>query len=69
ALRERAAGGWRGLFPLPQVLITLAARFPRIAWKYEGMGYRTVLLDAGAALQTMYLVATAMDLAPCAIGN
>lgn len=69
SLRERAAGGWRGHFPMPQALITLAARFPRIAWKYQGMAYRTVLLNAGAALQTMYLVATAMGLAPCAIGN
>ncbi|MCC6394397.1 MAG: SagB family peptide dehydrogenase [Bryobacterales bacterium] len=53
----------------PDALITLAARIGRIAWKYEGMAYRTILLDAGAVLQTMYLVAAAMDLSPCAVGN
>jgi SagB-type dehydrogenase family enzyme len=51
------------------VLLTLAARVPRTAWKYERQAYRTVLLDAGAMIGTMYLAATAMGLAPCAIGN
>lgn len=31
--------------------------------------YRIALINAGAAVQTMYLVATAMGLAPCAVGN
>jgi SagB-type dehydrogenase family enzyme len=53
----------------PDVLITLAARIGRVAWKYEGMAYRIVLLNAGVVLQTMYLVATAMGLAGCAVGN
>lgn len=60
---------WGGRFPAPNVFITIAARLPRIAWKYEGMAYRTILLNAGAALQTMYLAATALGLAPCAVGN
>jgi SagB-type dehydrogenase family enzyme len=33
------------------------------------MGYALVLKDLGALMQTMYLVATAMGLAPCAIGS
>jgi SagB-type dehydrogenase family enzyme len=57
------------LEPVPHALIILAARFGRIMWKYEGMAYRLILLDAGVAMQTMYLVATAMNLAPCALGN
>jgi SagB-type dehydrogenase family enzyme len=58
-----------GVTESPPVLIVLAARFARILWKYEGIGYASLLKDAGALLQTMYLVATAMGLAPCAIGG
>jgi SagB-type dehydrogenase family enzyme len=32
------------------------------------MAYSTVLKDVGVLMQTMYLVATAMGLSPCAIG-
>jgi oxazoline/thiazoline dehydrogenase len=52
----------------PDVLIIVAARFGRVTWKYRSVAYATVLKDVGALLQTMYLVATAMGLAPCAIG-
>jgi SagB-type dehydrogenase family enzyme len=58
-----------GVAENPPVLIVLAARFARILWKYEGIGYANLLKDAGGLLQTMYLVATAMGLAPCAIGG
>ncbi|HEY3967708.1 MAG TPA: SagB family peptide dehydrogenase [Planctomycetaceae bacterium] len=51
-----------------QVLIILTARFERIAWKYESIAYSLVLKDVGVVLQTMYLAATAMNLAPCALG-
>jgi SagB-type dehydrogenase family enzyme len=53
----------------PQVLIIIAARFPRISWNYESIAYATVLKNVGALYQTMYLVATTMNLAPCAIGE
>ncbi len=66
-LLANAAAAW-GRDYAPQVLIILSARFGRIAWKYEKIAYRLILLDAGVALQTMYLVATAMELAPCALG-
>jgi SagB-type dehydrogenase family enzyme len=53
----------------PQVLIVLAARFQRVSWKYSSMAYATVLKDVGVMIQTMYLVATDMGLAPCALGG
>lgn len=52
----------------PQVLITLAARFQRVSWKYQGLAYSLILKDVGVMYATMYLVATAMQLAPCALG-
>jgi len=33
------------------------------------MAYSLILKNVGVLYQTMYLVATAMDLAPCAIGG
>ena len=50
------------------LLITITARFRRISWKYEGIAYATVLKDVGALFQSLYLVCTAMRLAPCALG-
>ncbi len=52
----------------PQVLITIAARFQRVSWKYEAMAYATVLKNTGVLYATMYLVATAMGLGPCGVG-
>ena len=52
----------------PQVLIILAARFPRLSWKYSSIAYALILKHVGVVYQTMYLAATAMDLAPCALG-
>ena len=52
-----------------QVLIIIAARFQRISWKYSSMAYAATLKNVGVLFQTMYLVATAMGLAPCAIGS
>jgi SagB-type dehydrogenase family enzyme len=52
-----------------QVLITLAARFARIGWKYASMAYALILKHVGVLYQTMYLVGTAMDLAPCGVGS
>lgn len=52
----------------PDVLITLAARFTRMSWKYQGMAYAAILKHVGVMYQQLYLVATALGLAPCAIG-
>jgi oxazoline/thiazoline dehydrogenase len=53
---------------IPQVLLIITARFGRIFWKYHGIGYGLILKDMGILYQLFYLVATAMNLAPCAIG-
>jgi SagB-type dehydrogenase family enzyme len=63
--RAAAAGGTSGP---PHVLLVISARFGRVMWKYQSMAYALILKDLGALMQTMYLVATAMNLAPCALG-
>lgn len=68
ALLEDAKTAMRIEF-FPQVLIVISARFQRISWKYESMAYAGILKNVGALYQTMYLVATAMGIAPCALGN
>jgi len=52
----------------PQVLITIAARFGRVSWKYSSIAYALILKDVGVFTQTLYLMATAMGLGGCAIG-
>ncbi|HVS35677.1 MAG TPA: SagB family peptide dehydrogenase, partial [Gemmataceae bacterium] len=52
-----------------QVLLILASRFPRLAWKYASLAYALTLKHVGVVYQTMYLAATAMGLAPCALGG
>ena len=54
---------------LPHVLVVLACRLPRFAWKYQSMAYRLIVMNAGVVIQTMYLVATDMGLAGCANGS
>jgi SagB-type dehydrogenase family enzyme len=52
-----------------QVLITIAARFSRISWKYSSIAYSLILKDVGVLIQTLYMTATDMDLGGCAIGT
>jgi SagB-type dehydrogenase family enzyme len=52
----------------PQILITIAARFGRISWKYSSIAYALILKDVGVLVQTLYLMATDMGLGGCAIG-
>jgi SagB-type dehydrogenase family enzyme len=66
-LRDAAAS--MGRHGEPDVLITITARFQRTAWKYESIAYSLTLKHVGVLYQTMYLVATAMGLAGCAIGG
>lgn len=54
---------------LPQVLLIVTARFQRVQNKYQSVAYSVILKDVGCLYQTMYLVATAMGLAPCALGG
>ncbi|MGH6813138.1 MAG: SagB/ThcOx family dehydrogenase [Methylocella sp.] len=52
----------------PQILITIAARFGRISWKYSSIAYALILKDVGVLTQTLYLTAADMRLGGCAIG-
>ena len=63
------ATGATGGLVRPQVLLTVASRFARISWKYEGMAYATTLRNVGAFYQTLWLVATAMGIACCPLGG
>ena len=56
-------------YGLPQTLIILAARFQRVMWRYNFMAYTAILKHVGVLFQNMYLVATGMGLAPCAVGG
>lgn len=53
----------------PPVLVSMTARFRRLSWKYPGLAYRLVLMHVGVVMQNLYLVCTAMRLAPCAVGS
>jgi SagB-type dehydrogenase family enzyme len=53
----------------PQILITIAARFGRVSWKYSSVAYSLILKDVGVLMQTLYLAATDMGLGGCAIGT
>jgi oxazoline/thiazoline dehydrogenase len=50
------------------VLIVLTARFGRANWKYRSVAYSLILKEVGVAIQSLYLVATAMGLGACALG-
>ncbi|MEG4838144.1 PatA/PatG family cyanobactin maturation protease [Microcoleus sp. B9-D4] len=54
--------------PQPQVLIVITARFGRLFRKYCSVAYSLVLKHVGVLQQNLYLVATNMGLAPCALG-
>ena len=53
----------------PDVLFQFAARYGRLSWKYEGVVYALILKHVGVIMQQLYLVATALNLAPCSLGS
>ena len=53
----------------PQILLTIAARFDRISWKYSAIAYALILKDVGVLIQSLYMTATEMGLGGCAIGT
>lgn len=53
----------------PQVLVVIASRLPRLAWKYTGIAYKVSLMNAGVAIQSLYLVATDLGLVGSAAGS
>ncbi|MYQ94985.1 SagB/ThcOx family dehydrogenase [Streptomyces sp. SID4946] len=66
-LDEAQAGA--GMTSRPALLLTLTARFARVSWKYSGLAYALTLKHVGVVQQTLYLLATGMGLAPCALGT
>ena len=58
-----------GAAAAPQIVITIAARFGRISWKYSSIAYALILKDVGVLTQTLYLMAAGMGLGACAIGS
>jgi SagB-type dehydrogenase family enzyme len=52
----------------PPIVVTFAARFGRVSWKYSALAYSLILKDVGVLTQTFYLMATEMGLGGCAIG-
>ncbi len=69
AMLTMTAHGWDQPGHPPQVLVVIASRLPRIAWKYEAIAYRATLLNAGVAIGNLYLVCADMGLAGCAVGT
>ena len=51
----------------PHILVTIAARFGRVSWKYSSIAFSLILKHAGVLMQTFYLMATDMGLGACAI--
>lgn len=68
---RRAGEDWGQPDEPPQVVLTLASRLPRLAWKYDTVAYRATMMNAGVIVQTMYLVAQDMNLgcAPAGRGD
>lgn len=52
----------------PQVLLLVTARFGRLMRTYEAFPYALVLKHVGVLYQSLYLTATSMGLAACALG-
>jgi SagB-type dehydrogenase family enzyme len=53
----------------PPLVLLITAVFERVMWKYQGLALSLIYKDVGTLFQTLYLVATALNLAPCAIGS
>ncbi|HEY0451223.1 SagB family peptide dehydrogenase [Actinophytocola sp.] len=58
-----------GSYRRPPTLITMTARMGRLSWVYDGICYATTLKHVGVLQQTLYLVATRLGLAPCALAT
>jgi SagB-type dehydrogenase family enzyme len=67
ALLTQAASAM-GVTAPPQILITIAARFGRVSWKYSSIAYSLILKDAGVLTEVLHLMASGMGLGGCAIG-
>lgn len=68
ALLSEAQTG-TGMAAPPDLLLTMTARFGRVSWKYSGLAYALTLKHVGVVQQTLYLLASGMGLAGCALGT
>ncbi len=66
-LIEAAVESTGGHVDPPQVILFVTARMERMNWK--NCAYLLAHQDTGALLQNLYLAATALGLAPCALGG
>lgn len=53
----------------PNVAIIITSVVERMMWSYQDFSLISIYRDVGALMQTMYLVATDLELAPCAVGS
>ncbi|MFJ5233560.1 SagB family peptide dehydrogenase [Kitasatospora sp. NPDC088391] len=53
----------------PPLLLVITARFRRATHAFSGIAYTSLMKDVGVLLQNLYLVTTAMGLAPCALAT
>ena len=53
----------------PQVLVIMSAEFAKLNARYASVAYALILKDVGVLMQTMCLVAAAMNLAACPLGG
>ena len=68
-IQRGASAAAGGLERNPPATLLITAVFGRVMQRYEWVGLSLIYKDCGCLLQTLYLVATAMGLAPCAIGT
>lgn len=54
---------------LAPAAVVFAADYQRMAWKYEGIAYATILRNVGCIYQTLSLSAISMGLGSCALGG
>lgn len=66
-LQQRLVCGPGMLQRAPHVSFYLTSVVDRVVWKYPGGALPLIYRDTGCLLQTMYLVATDLSLAPCAL--
>ncbi|MCC6780794.1 MAG: SagB family peptide dehydrogenase [Hyphomicrobiales bacterium] len=64
-----AAAFAMGAAAAPPILVTIAARFGRVSWKYSALAYALILKDVGVLMQTFYLMATELKIGACALGT
>jgi SagB-type dehydrogenase family enzyme len=65
----QCAASWGQPDQPPHAVVVITSRLPRLAWKYSAIAYRMSLLNAGVAIQSLYLAAADLGLCGSAIGT